>query len=56
MQLLPLIAWVINTTLSLALPRGVTLYKAWFKRPPLMTLKPYKESTRRARAANKSGA
>jgi hypothetical protein len=56
MQLLPLIAWVINTTLSLALPRGVTLYEAWFGRSPLMTLEQYKESTRRARAANESNA
>ena len=42
MQLLPLIAWVINITLSFALPKNITLYKVWFKQKPLTNLSIYK--------------
>jgi hypothetical protein len=34
MQLVPLIAWVINTTPTSALPRGNTPYEVWFGRKP----------------------
>jgi hypothetical protein len=33
-QLLPLIAWVINTTATGALPKGNTPYEVWFGRKP----------------------
>jgi hypothetical protein len=49
MQLLPLIAWVINTTSTSALPKGNTPYKVWFGRK-LPTYKASKESACRARA------
>ena len=45
MQLLPLIAWVINTTPCLALPRGVTLYEVQFGRQPLTELEQHIEGT-----------
>jgi hypothetical protein len=50
MQLLPLISWIINTTASPggpALPRGVTPYKVWFRRPPPKDFQEHKDSTRR---------
>lgn len=49
MQLLPLIAWVINTTPTTALPKGNTPYEVWFGRKP-PTYQAPKESTRRAHA------
>jgi hypothetical protein len=34
MKLLPIIAWVINTTRPETLPRGITPYQVWFGREP----------------------
>lgn len=34
MKLLPIIAWVINTTATSALPKGNTPYEVWFGRKP----------------------
>ena len=34
MQLLPIIAWVINTTCPETLPRGITPFQVWFRRDP----------------------
>ena len=42
MQLLPLIAQIINITPSSALPRNTTLYKVQFKQKPLTNLSIYK--------------
>jgi hypothetical protein len=50
-QLLPLIAWVINTTATSALPKGNTLYEVWFGRKPPTDFLNHKESACRARAA-----
>jgi hypothetical protein len=47
MQLLPLIAWVINTTATPALPKGNTPYEVWFGRKPPTDFLDYKESARR---------
>jgi len=33
-QLLPIIAWVINTTCPETLPRGITPFQVWFRRDP----------------------
>jgi hypothetical protein len=33
-KLLPLIAWVINTTRPSTLPKGITPYQVWFGREP----------------------
>jgi hypothetical protein len=49
MQLLPLIAWVINTTPSSALPRNTTPYEVWFRRKPPTNLSIYKGELRRRR-------
>jgi hypothetical protein len=49
MQLLPLIAWVINTTPSFALLRNTTLYEVWFRRKPPTNLLIYKGELRRRR-------
>ena len=46
MQLLPLIAWVINTTPSFALLRNTTLYEVWFRRKPPTNLLIYKGELR----------
>jgi hypothetical protein len=46
MQLLPLIAWVINTTPSFALPRNTTPYEVWFGRKPPTDLSIYKGELR----------
>jgi hypothetical protein len=43
-QLLPLIAWVINTTATAALPKGNTLYEVWFGRKPPTDFLNHKES------------
>ena len=51
MQLLPLIAWVINTTATGALPKGNTPYEVWFGRKPPTDFLNHKESARRARTA-----
>ena len=48
MQLLPLIAQVINTTPCLALPRGVILYEVQFGRQPPAELKQHIEGIYRA--------
>jgi hypothetical protein len=50
-QLLPLIAWVINTTATGALPKGNTPYEVWFGRKPPTDFLDHKESARRARIA-----
>jgi len=47
MVLLPLIAWVINTTSTPALPRGVTPYEVWFGRKPPTDFQEQKEELRR---------
>jgi hypothetical protein len=46
-QLLPLIAWVINTTATAALPKGNTPYEVWFGRKPPTNFLNHKESTSR---------
>jgi hypothetical protein len=51
MQLLPLIAWVINTTATGALPKGNTPYEVWFGRKPPTDFLNHKENARRARTA-----
>jgi hypothetical protein len=51
MQLLPLIAWIINTTSTSTLPRGCTPYEVWFGRQPLAD---FQEDKARA-AARSSG-
>jgi hypothetical protein len=53
MQLLPLIAWIINTTSSSALPRGSTPYKIWFGRQPPADFQEYK--TRAILGGNSEG-
>jgi hypothetical protein len=50
-QLLPLIAWVINTTATPALPKGNTPYEVWFGRKPPTDFLDHKESARRIRTA-----
>jgi hypothetical protein len=50
-QLLPLITWVINTTITPALPRGSTPYEVWFGRKPPTDFLDHRESARRARVA-----
>jgi hypothetical protein len=50
-QLLPLIAWVINTTATAALPKGNTPYEVWFGRKPPTDFLNHKESASRARIA-----
>jgi hypothetical protein len=50
-QLLPLIAWVINTTATPALPKGNILYEVWFGRKPPTDFQDHKETTRRIRTA-----
>ena len=50
-QLLPLIAWVINTTATGALPKGNTPYEVWFGRKPPTDFLDHKESARRAHIA-----
>ena len=49
MQLLPLIAWVINTTATGALPKGNTLYEVQFRQKLPTNFLNYKENARRAR-------
>lgn len=49
--MLPLIAWVINTTATSALAKGNTPYEVWFGRKPPTDFLDHKESARRARAA-----
>jgi hypothetical protein len=51
MQLLPLIAWVINTTPTSALPKGNTPYEIWFGRKPPTNFQRQKESARRVPTA-----
>jgi hypothetical protein len=51
LQLLPLIIWVINTTVTPALPRGSTPYEVWFGRKPPTDFLDYRESARRVRIA-----
>jgi hypothetical protein len=51
MQLLPLIAWVINTTPTSALPKGNTPYEIWFGRKPPTNFQDHKESAWRVRTA-----
>jgi hypothetical protein len=46
-QLLPLIAWVINTTATAALPKGNTPYEVWFGRKPPTDFLNHKESASR---------
>ena len=46
-QLLPLIAWVINTTATGALPKGNTPYEVWFGRKPPTDFPNHKESASR---------
>jgi len=47
--LLPLIAWVINTTPTSALPKGNTPYDVWFGRQLLINLQDYEGNARRIR-------
>jgi hypothetical protein len=42
---------VINTTATLALPKGNTLYEVWFGRKLPTNFQGHKETTRRARVA-----
>jgi hypothetical protein len=46
---------VINTTATLALPKGNTLYEVWFGRKPPTDFQGHKETTRRARAGGIGG-
>jgi hypothetical protein len=46
MQLLPLIAWVINTTPTSALPKGNTPYDVWFGRQPPINLQDHEGNAR----------
>ncbi|KAH6667251.1 hypothetical protein B0J14DRAFT_603050, partial [Halenospora varia] len=50
MQLLPIIAWVINTSYSQALPRNTTPYEVWYGRKPPTWPTLNKEETRRSRS------
>jgi hypothetical protein len=52
MQLLPLIAWIINTTSTSTLPRGYTPYEVWFGRQPPAD---FQEDKARASGATSSG-
>jgi hypothetical protein len=52
MQLLPLIAWIINTTSTSTLPRGCTPYEVWFGRQPPAD---FQEDKARASRATSSG-
>ena len=46
---------MINTTATLALPKGNILYEVWFGWKPPTDFQGYKETTRRARAGGIGG-